>query len=56
MENRFLRISGLANKESNRILEIKNILDQIDIRSKVKKDEFVIYGKGLFDASRKKFL
>ena len=50
----FKGISGLANKESNRILEIKNILDQIDIRSKVKKDEFVIYGKGLFDASRKK--
>ena len=50
----FKGISGLVNKESNRILEIKNILDQVDIKSTIKKDEFVIYGKGLFDASRKK--
>ena len=50
----FKGISGLTNKESNRILEIKNILDQVDIKSTIKKDEFVIYGKGLFDASRKK--
>ncbi len=50
----FKGVSGLTNKESNRILEIKNILDQVNIRSSVKKDEFIVYGKGLIDASKKK--
>ena len=50
----FKGISGLTNKESNRVLEIKNILDQVNVKSVIKKDEFVIYGKGLFDASKKK--
>lgn len=50
----FKGISDLANKESNRILEIKKILDQINIKSKVKKDEFIIYGQGLIDLKKKK--
>ena len=50
----FKGISDLANKESNRILEIKKILDQINVKSKVKKDEFIIYGQGLIDLTKKK--
>ncbi len=50
----FKGIADLVNKESNRVLEIKKILDQINIRTKIKKDEFIIYGKGLVDASKKK--
>ena len=29
-------------------------MDQINIKSKIKKDEFIIYGQGLIDASNKK--
>lgn len=50
----FRGIADLANKESNRVLEIKKILDQINIKTKIKNDEFIIYGKGLVDASKKK--
>ena len=52
--SKFSGISDLANKESNRIIEMKKILDQINIKSKINKDEFKIYGKGLIDASNKK--
>ena len=50
----FRGIKDLANKESNRILEIKKILDQINIKTKIKKNEFIVYGKGLVNASKKK--
>ena len=50
----FKGISGLANKESNRIIEMKKILDQINIKSKVSKNEVKIYGQGIIDASNKK--
>ncbi len=50
----FRGIGDLANKESNRILEIKKILDQINIKTEIKKNEFIVYGKGLVDASKKK--
>lgn len=52
--SKFKGISDLANKESNRIIEMKKILDQINIKSKLNKDEFRIYGQGLIDASNKK--
>lgn len=50
----FKGIGDLANKESNRILEMQKILNQINIKSKVLKDEFRIYGQGIIDASDKK--
>ena len=50
----FKGIGDLANKESNRIIEMKKILDQINIKSKISKNEFKIYGKGVVDASNKK--
>jgi 3-phosphoshikimate 1-carboxyvinyltransferase len=49
----FKGISDLANKESNRIIEMQKILNQINIKSKVSKDEFKIYGQGMIDASDK---
>ena len=49
----FKGISDLANKESNRITEMQKILKQINIKSKVSKDELKIYGKGIIDASGK---
>jgi 3-phosphoshikimate 1-carboxyvinyltransferase len=52
--SKFKGIGDLANKESNRIIEMKKILDQINIKSKLNKDEFRIYGQGLIDASNKK--
>jgi len=40
----FKGIEDLANKESNRIKEMQNILKQIGIKSKSKKDQLTIYG------------
>ena len=51
--SKFSGIGDLANKESNRIIEVKKILDQINIKSILHKDEFKIYGQGLIDASNK---
>ena len=51
--SKFSGIGDLVNKESNRIIEMKKILDQINIKSKLYKDEFKIYGQGLIDASDK---
>ena len=50
----FKGISDLANKESNRIKEMQKILKQINVKSKVSKNELKIYGRGLIDASKKK--
>jgi len=52
----FKGIEDLANKESNRIKEMQKVLDQIDIKSVAKKNEFKIIGKGIFDASHKKIV
>ncbi len=49
----FRGISDLANKESNRIIEMQNILKQINVKSKILNDEFKIYGQGMIDASKK---
>jgi 3-phosphoshikimate 1-carboxyvinyltransferase len=51
--SKFSGIADLANKESNRIIEMKKILDQINIKSKLYKGEFKIYGQGLINASDK---
>jgi 3-phosphoshikimate 1-carboxyvinyltransferase len=50
----FKGITDLTNKESNRILEMQKILKQLNIKSKVSKDEFKIYGQGMVDAGKKK--
>ena len=52
--SKFSGIGDLVNKESNRIVEMKKILDQINIKSKIDKGEFKIFGQGLIDASNKK--
>ena len=52
----FKGISDLANKESNRIVEMQNILNQINVKSSFLKDEFKIYGRGMIDASNKKII
>ena len=49
----FRGIGDLANKESNRIKEMQKILNQINIKSKIMKDELKIYGKGLINAKNK---
>ena len=50
----FKGISDLSNKESSRAYEMKKILDQLGIKSKLSKNEMKIYGKGMIDASKKK--
>ena len=52
----FKGIGDLANKESNRITEMQNVLRQIGIKSKATKNEFKIFGKGILDASDKKII
>ena len=50
----FKGISDLANKESNRIIEMQKVLKQVNIKSVLLKDEFKIYGRGEIDARKKK--
>ena len=49
----FKGIGDLANKESNRIIEMQKILNQINITSKFLKGELKIFGQGKIDASNK---
>ena len=49
----FRGIGDLANKESNRIVEMQKILKQIGIKSIFSKDQLKIFGKGIIDASNK---
>ncbi len=50
----FKGISDLSNKESSRAYEMKKILDQLGIKSKLYKNEMKIFGKGMLNASNKK--
>ena len=52
----FRGIDDLANKESNRIVEMQKILKQIGIKSELIKGGFKIYGKGLINAENKKII
>lgn len=52
----FKGIGDLANKESNRILEMQNVLKQVGIKSYFKNDNLKIFGKGMFKAENKKIL
>ena len=42
----FKGISDLANKESNRIIEMQKVLSQLGVKSQLKKGVFKIFGKG----------
>ena len=50
----FKGIGDLANKESNRIIEMQKILNQIGIKSNFSKNALNIFGKGMIDARDKK--
>ena len=50
----FKGIKDLANKESNRIKEMQNLLNQIGIKTKAGNDQLKIFGKGLIDARERK--
>ena len=52
--SKFKGIGDLANKESNRILEMQKILKQLGVKSIFSQDQIKIFGKGMIDASRKK--
>ena len=49
----FKGISDLANKESNRTVEMQKILHQVNVKTKLLRDGLKIYGRGIFDASNK---
>ena len=49
----FKGIGDLANKESNRITEMQNILSQINIKSKFTNGELKIFGRGMVNVSGK---
>ncbi len=50
----FTGIKSLAEKESNRIKEMQNILHQIGVKSISSTDSLKIFGKGIFNAENKK--
>ena len=50
----FKGIEDLANKESNRIKEMQNVLRQIGIKSIATKEKLKIYGKNLIEGKNKK--
>ena len=52
----FKGIKDLANKESNRIKEMQDVMKQIGIKSVSSKNELRIFGKGMVDASNKKII
>ena len=47
--SRFQGIKELANKESNRILEMERVLKKIGVKCKSKKDSITIFGKNRID-------
>merc|ERR1739848_620672 len=49
----FKGIGDLANKESNRILEMQKVLKQIGVKSIYKNNQIKIFGKGMVDAQNK---
>ena len=50
----FKGIEDLANKESNRILEMQKILKQVGIKSISSKNELKIFGAGIIDGSKRR--
>ena len=54
--SKFKNIGDLKNKESNRLLESKNILVQAGIKCKITKDSMTIYGKDKIISQNKSIL
>ena len=54
--SKFNGIKDLANKESNRILEIKNLLKKINIKCKSDKNSMTIYGIKNLNVFKKKII
>jgi 3-phosphoshikimate 1-carboxyvinyltransferase len=54
--SKFYGIRDLANKESNRIKEMQNILKQIGVKSKSTKNNLIIFGKDKNILKNKKIL
>ena len=52
--SKFYGIEDLANKESNRILEMQKVLNQIGIKSIASRNEFKIFGKGMVNYKDRK--
>jgi 3-phosphoshikimate 1-carboxyvinyltransferase len=52
----FNGIEDLANKESNRIVEMQKILKQVGIKSVASHNKLKIFGKGMIDARDKKII
>ena len=52
--SKFYGIKDLANKESNRILEMQKVLNQIGIKSIASRNEFKIFGKGMVNYKDRK--
>ena len=52
----FKGIKDLANKESDRIKEMQNVLKQIGVKSVSSKNELKIFGRGMIDASNKRII
>jgi len=50
----FKGIEDLANKESNRIKEMQNILEQIGVKSIATRNKLKIYGKNFIESKNKK--
>ena len=50
----FKGIGDLANKESNRIIEMQKVLSQIGVRSLATSNQLKIFGKGMIEAKNKK--
>ncbi len=55
-KSKFNGIKDLANKESNRILEMKKILKKINIKCSSNKNSMTIYGSKILKNSRKKII
>ena len=54
--SKFKNIGDLKNKESNRLLESKKILDQVGIKCNITNDSMTIYGKDKLITLNKKIL
>ena len=52
--SKFKNIGDLKNKESNRLLESKKILDQAGIKCNITSDSMTIYGRDKLETSNKK--
>ena len=54
--SKFFNCADLKQKESNRLLESKKILDQAGIKCKVTKDSMIIYGQDKIETKNKSIL